>query len=336
MITIALDAMGGDNAPQATVEGALLALKEHGDLKLKLTGDRKILSGLTSESERLEFIDAKETISMEEPGAKAIKSKADSSLVKAFELVKEKKADGFLSAGNTGAIMTGALIYLGRIKGVLRPAIAIVIPTSDKPIILIDAGANTDCKPENLYQFAEMGEAFCSSVFHEKSPSIGLLSIGEEKIKGERLIKQTHQMLESSKFNFYGNVEGKDIVLGTTNIVVCDGFTGNIVLKTMEGVAGVLFKELKDVINSATVNKVGGFLLSKSLKRLRDRLNQDTYGGAHLLGVNGVCLISHGSANKTAIKNALKLSKETVENNMVEKLVAHFTGGSKLNKMPVS
>jgi glycerol-3-phosphate acyltransferase PlsX len=320
LITIALDAMGGDNAPKATVEGALLAIEEHEDLKIILIGNGDFIKETCAKKKSLEFVEAPDIISMDEAGAKAIKAKPDSSLVKGLKLVKEGKADGFLSAGNTGAIMSGAFIYLGRIKGVSRPAIAVIIPTSDKPIILLDAGANTDCKAEHLFQFAEMGSAFCSTVFHTERPSIGLLNIGEEKSKGDSIIKQAHDLIENSNLNFYGNVEGKDIALGTTNVVVCDGFTGNVVLKTMEGVAGVLFKELKNVINSATLNKVGGFLLSKPLKRLHSRLNQDTYGGAYLLGVNGVCVISHGSANKTAIKNAIKLAKETVENKMVEKL----------------
>lgn len=320
MITIALDAMGGDNAPKEIVEGALLALKENKNLRIILTGEPVNLTNLINKNDRIEIVEASERINMGEAGAKAVKSKPESSLVKGLILVKDGKADGFLSAGNTGAIMAGAFIHLGRIKGVIRPAISIILPTSIKPVILLDAGANPDCKAEHLFQFAEMGSAYYSSIFLENSPSIGLLNIGEEKSKGDSVIKQTHDLLEQSNLNFYGNVEGKDIALGTTDIVVCDGFTGNVVLKTMEGLASVLFKELKNVINSATMNKVGGLLLSKSLRKLHDKLNHDTYGGAHLLGVNGVCVISHGSANKTAIKNALKLAKETVEKDMIKKL----------------
>ena len=329
MITIAFDAMGGDFAPASTVEGANIAIEENKNLKIILTGYSKAIKRIALKSERLEILDAPDAIKMDEPAARAIKSKPNSSLVKAIELVKKGGADGFLSAGNTGAIMAGALLKLGRIKGLSRPAIAVIIPTSDKPVVLLDAGANTDSKAEYLHEFAEMGSAFYSSVFHKKSPEVGLLNIGEEKSKGDDIIKKAHRLIEEDKYiNFLGNIEGRDISSGKTDVVVCDGFTGNVVLKTMEGLAGQLFKELKSVINESFITKSGGLLLSRSLKELYKRLNQDTYGGAHLLGVNGICVISHGSANKIAIKNALKLANETVEGKMIDRLGSLIAGGN--------
>lgn len=328
-IRLALDAMGGDNAPLEIIEGAKEACAENSDIHVTLVGEPDKLRAFleTDKSGKIKgplanHIQVKasgESIQMHESAAKAVKAKRDSSIVVGLSLVKQKQADGFISAGNTGAVMAAALLGLGRIKGIDRPAIAVILPTA-KPVVLIDAGANPECKVQNIVQFAMMGSAFSEKVLGQKKPSVGLLNIGAEKGKGDDLVKQAHDLLEQSSVNFYGNIEGGDISSGTTDIVVCDGFIGNVVLKTMEGLASVIFKELKTIINATTVNKVGGMLLASSLKKLQKRLNQDSYGGAQLLGVNGVCIISHGSAKRTAIKNAILVAKKSIEHGMIDKI----------------
>lgn len=327
-IHLALDAMGGDYAPLEIIEGAKEACAYNSNVEITLVGEvaqlKKHLdfnsSGDVKDSKQLKVKATGQSITMNEPSARAVKTKRDSSIVVGPSLVKEKEADAFISAGNTGAVMAAALFGLGRIKGIDRPAIAVTLPTAAKPVVLLDAGANPDCKPQNLVQFSMMGSAFSEKVLGIKNPSVGLLNIGAEKGKGDDLVKLAHDLLEKSSLNFYGNIEGRDISSGTTDIVVCDGFIGNVVLKTMEGLAYVMFKELKSIINATTVNKVGGMLLASSLKKLQKRLNQDTYGGAQLLGVNGVCIISHGSAKREAIKNAVLVAKKSIEQGMVDKI----------------
>ncbi|RJQ31075.1 MAG: phosphate acyltransferase PlsX [Actinobacteria bacterium] len=321
-VKLALDAMGGDFAPSEIIKGAEIACLSDPGIEVQLIGEiaktNKFLS--TKASKQIKVIEAKEVIGMHESAAKAVKAKPDSSIVVGMKEVKEGRAQAFISAGNTGAVMTSALLYLGRIKGISRPAIAVVLPTSKRPVILIDAGANSDCKVNHLYQFALMGHAYSKNVFDVSNPLVGLLNIGSEKGKGDDFVNEAHDLLEQSNLNFYGNIEGRDVSKGITDVIVCDGFIGNIVLKTMEGLASVLFEDLKEIINSATRNKVGGFLLSPSLKKMRKRLDQDTYGGSLLLGVNNICVICHGSANSTAIANALAYAKIAVEHNVVEKI----------------
>ncbi len=316
-IRLALDAMGGDFAPQEIILGAEAACAENQDIEIILVGQEEAIKKTHS---RIQIQNATEIIHMDESAAMAVKNKKDSSIVVGLNLVKNGQADAFISAGNTGAVMAAALLRLGRIKGIDRPGIAVTLPTTSKPVVLIDAGANLDSKPENLVQFALMGSTFYEKVLGHANPTVGLLNIGSEKGKGDEVLKIAHDLLEQADINFYGNVEGRDISSGTTDVVVCDGFTGNVVLKTMEGLASVMFKELKSVINATAVNKVGGLLLANSLKKLQKRLNQDTYGGAHLLGVNGVCIISHGSAKSVAIKNAILAAKKSIEEGMIEKI----------------
>jgi len=317
-IKLALDAMGGDYAPSEIIEGAKEACKENPDIEVILLGEPSRLPD--NLPKKIKVKACGQSIGMHEPAAKAVKTKKDSSIVIGPKLVKAGEADAFISAGNTGAVMASALLGLGRIKGIDRPAIAVTLPTASKPVVLLDAGANPDCKPANLLQFAMLGSTFSQKVLGIKNPSIGLLNIGQEKGKGDDLVKLTHDLLEQSSLNFYGNIEGQDVSSGTTDIVVCDGFIGNVVLKTMEGLASVMFKELKNVINATTVNKVGGILLASSLKKLQTRLNQDTYGGTHLLGVNGVCIIGHGSSKRTAIKNAIEVAKKSIKHGFIEKV----------------
>jgi len=317
-IRLALDAMGGDYAPIEIIEGAKEACKKNPDIEVILLGEPDKLP--PNLPKKLKVVACGHSIGMHEQAAKAVKTKKDSSVVTGLKLVKTGQADAFISAGNTGAVMAAALLGLGRIKGIDRPAIAVTLPTASKPVVLLDAGANPDCKPDNLLQFAMLGSTFSQKVLGVKNPSVGLLNIGEEKGKGDDLVKLAHDLLEQSSLNFYGNIEGQDVSSGTTDVVVCDGFIGNVVLKTMEGLASVMFKELKNVINATTVNKVGGILLASSLKKLQTRLNQDTYGGTHLLGVNGVCIICHGSAKRTAIKNAIEVAKKSIKHGFIEKV----------------
>ncbi len=332
-IHLALDAMGGDFAPAEIVEGAKGAVENNPDIEITLVGELDKINtyllkktakngknGENNNSGTIKVLASGKSIDMHEASAKAVKAKKDSSIVLGLDLVKIGKADAFISAGNTGAVMTAALFGLGRIKGIDRPAIVVTLPTAAKPVVLLDAGANPECKPKNLEQFAHMGSAFSEKLLGINNPSIGLLSIGAEKGKGDDLVKVSHDLLENASINFCGNIEGRDVSSGTTDVVVCDGFIGNVVLKTMEGLASVMFNELKKVIKSTTRTKVGGMLLASSLKKLQTRLNQDTYGGAHLLGVNGICIISHGSAKKTAIKNAVFLAKKSIEQGLVDKI----------------
>lgn len=328
-IHLAVDAMGGDNAPLEIVEGAKAACIENPDIEVTLVGQIEQIepflkqTGHTKSIAYLNQIHVKKaatTITMNESAAMAVKKKRDSSIVLGLELIKDGVAQAFISAGNTGAVMAAALLRLGRITGIDRPAIAVTLPTASKPVVLIDAGATLDSKPLNLVQNALMASAYSEKVLGVNNPSVGLLNVGEEKGKGDDVVKIAHDLLEQSPVNFFGNIEGRDVSSGTTDIVVCDGFIGNVVLKTMEGLASVMFKELKSIINATTANKVGGLLLASSLKKLQTKLNQDTYGGAQLLGVNGICIISHGSAKRTAIKNAILLAKKSIEQGMVDKI----------------
>ncbi|KKN38450.1 hypothetical protein LCGC14_0753270 [marine sediment metagenome] len=327
-IKIAVDAMGGDLAPKEIVEGAKDACRDNQNIEIILVGRPEkvepfLVQKKASDNNALKQIElraADQTIGMHESAAMAVKTKKDSSIVVGLELVKNDQADAFISAGNTGAVMAAALLKLGRIKGIQRPAIAVTIPTSEKPIVLIDAGANLDCKPANLVQFALMGTAFSEKVLGVKNPKVGLLNVGSEKGKGTETVKAAHDLLENAPIDFFGNVEGRDVTLGTADVVVCDGFVGNIVLKSLEGLASVMFNEIKDVINATTVNKVGGLLLARSLKKLKHRLSQDTYGAAELLGVNGICLISHGSSNRNAIKNSIMTAETSVKKDIIQKI----------------
>ena len=327
-IKLAIDAMGGDFAPKEVVEGAKEACSVNPDIEIILVGrPEKVKPFLIEEKgstgdvlKRIEIKRADQVIKMGETGAMSVKTKKDSSIVVGLELVKSGEAEAFISAGNTGAVMAAALLKLGRIKGIHRPAIAATIPTSAKPIVLIDAGANLDCKPANLLQFALMGNAFSEKVLGVEKPKVGLLNVGSEKGKGGEVVKAAHDLLEKAPINFHGNVEGKDVSIGTADIIVCDGFVGNIVLKTMEGLASVMFNEIKDVINATPANKVGGLILARSIQRLKNRLDKDTYGGAELLGVNGICMISHGSSKRRAIKNSISAATKSINQDIITKI----------------
>jgi glycerol-3-phosphate acyltransferase PlsX len=323
-VKIALDAMGGDFAPREIVRGAVAACRELA-AEVVLVGDEAVLGEQLKEIEiaglHLEIQHASEIIAMDEHPATAVRRKKDSSLVVANRLVKEGKAAAVISAGNTGAAMTASLFGLGRIDGVDRPAIATPMPTRNGVCVVLDAGANADCEPDNLVQFALMGAVYAEKVFNLLTPRIGLLSIGEEATKGNKLTVAAHQLLKASGLNFVGNVESRAIHQGVCEVVVCDGFTGNVILKLTEGLAAVLFGQIKMAVNGNFMTKMGGLFLQKGFHRLKAQLDDTEYGGAPLLGLNGISIISHGNSNAKAIKNAIRVAMRAVEQDVVGKIL---------------
>ena len=327
---IALDAMGGDFAPQATVEGAYLYQKE---TKLRnqvvLVGDREEIQSRCKkfgncDEYRIDFIQADEVIGMNESPTESLKSKRNSSLVIGLELHKKGEVDAFVSAGNTGAQMAASLFNLGRIEGVNRPAIGSFIPSEKGLVFLIDVGANSDCKPLNLLQFGIMGGIYVDHIYEKSDLSIGLLNIGEEEKKGNELSQAAYQLMNSKLRGFVGNVEGRDILKGKVDIIVCDGFIGNIVLKFAESVMGVLTKSFKRNLGSNLFTNIGAFLVKPAFSELRRNYDYEEYGGVPLLGVNGISIICHGSSSPKAIKNALlvaeKMSTKNVNKHIAETL----------------
>lgn len=311
---IALDAMGGDHAPAATVEGAIKAVNESRSLSVILVGNekeiKKELKNRKHSRSSISIKQASQIVGMDEPPLTALRRKKDSSIKIAVDLVKQGQADAMVSAGNSGAVMATALLLLGKLHGVERPAIAAVMPTLKGLFILIDAGANVDCKAKHLLQFAIMGQAYAKSIFDVSSPRVGLLGIGEEDAKGNELTKEVFQLLKGSGINFIGNIEGKNIFMGDADVVVCDGFVGNIALKISEGLAEAMRKMLKREISDKTTGKIGYVLLKDAFKRFKKRTDYSEYGGAPLLGISRPCIISHGRSSSKAIKNAIKIASE--------------------------
>jgi len=311
---VALDAMGGDFAPAVTIEGAVETVNETTDVEIVLVGDEpsiaKELSGKKYPPNRLQIKHASQIVGMDEPALAAVRKKKDSSIRRAVELAKNQEADAVVSAGHSGVAMAMALFMFGASEGVHRPAIATIMPTLKGPFVLLDAGANVDCDPENLLQFALMGDAYCRTMFGNPDPKIALLSIGEEDTKGNMLTKESFKLLKDSPVRFIGNIEGKDIFMGAADVVVCDGFIGNIVLKTSEGLAEVIMKMLKREIADVTTGRVGYLLMKPALRNFRKKTDYAEYGGAPLLGINGTCIISHGRSSAKAIKNAIKVAAE--------------------------
>jgi len=305
---IAVDAMGGDYAPRAVVEGAVKAAGEVG-CGVILVGDeasiQKELDRLDTAGVDIEIRHASEVVEMSESPSSALRKKKDSSIRVCANMVKDKEAVAMVSAGNTGAAMATAFFVMGKLKGVDRPAIATRMPTVSGFSILLDVGANVDCKPSHLLQFAVMGSAYAEHAHGLKSPSVGLLSIGEEDSKGNELTRETFKLLKASKLNFVGNVEGRDVFNGRVNVVVCDGFIGNVALKISEGLAEAMGSLLKKEIDEKIGGQVGYLLLKPAFKRFKKRIDYSEYGGAPLLGINGICIISHGRSTPKAIKNAV-------------------------------
>ena len=324
---VALDAMGGDFGPEVLVEGAIQAAMEYG-VQTILVGDEPILRALLKKrcngTSMLEVVHAGQVVGMNEAPSDALRKKRGSTIQVAFDLIKNGMASACVSAGNSGATMASALFTLGRIKGV-RPAIATVMPTLKAPVVLIDVGANVDCKPIHLYQFAVMGHVFSREHLKKDSPSIGLLSIGEEDTKGNVQVKKAYDMLQESGLNFLGNVEGRDIFKGDVDVVVCDGFVGNICLKLSEGLAESILMMLKQEIESSPVAKLGYVLASKSFKKFKKKVDYAEYGGAPLLGVKGIAIICHGRSRAKAIKNAIRVADELARMNLHQHLEASLT-----------
>ncbi len=325
MATIAVDAMGSDRAPRPEIEGAILAARQH-SVHVLLVGREDVLRQALAHHPQaarlpIEIVHASEAITMEDKATQALRAKRDSSMRVGLRLVREGQAAGFVTAGNTGAAMATAKIVLGTLPGVDRPALAAVFPTAaGTAAILVDVGANVDCKPQNLEQFAVMGEIYFRSIFGTDRPRVGLLSIGEEETKGNDLTRQSYQLLKQLPLNFVGNVEGRDLYNGQVDVIVCDGFVGNVALKISEGVVELVREALKESLR-ATITRQVGFLLSrKAFVEFKKRVDYTEYGGAPLLGLKGVCIVSHGSSNANAIKNALRVASEFAQHQINAKI----------------
>ena len=317
---IAVDTMGGDKAPSAIIEGAVHAAREFGT-NIILVGKREVISSELKKYDvknlPLSIRHASEIIEMHESPSAALRKKRDSSIKVGIELVKRGEADAFVSAGNTGAVMAASTLILRTLKGIDRPAIAVQLPTASGPVILIDAGANVDCKPHQLFQFGIMGHVFAKYVLGRDNPKVGILNNGEEEDKGNEITKEVHKVLKKSTLNFIGNVEGKDLYKGgTTDVVISDGFVGNITLKVSESLADMIGKALKGVFTKNWRSKLGYFLIKPYLESFKKSVDYSEYGGAPLLGVNGICIIAHGSSSPKAIKNAIRQAGEFVKGNV--------------------
>lgn len=321
-IKIAVDAMGGDNAPLEIIKGAIDAL-EILPIKLLLVGQTdKIeieLKKYTYDKTRVEIIQASEIIGNDETPTVAIKQKKDSSIVVGLNLVKNAEAKAFISAGCTGALLTGATVIVGRLKGVERPALATLIPNKKGFSLLIDCGANVDSKPTYLAQFAKMGSIYAENILNIKSPRVGLVNIGEEREKGDTLAKEAYPLLEQAGVNFIGNVEAREIPLGKADVIVCDGFVGNVILKYTEGFAKALFGIMKAEIMQGTLSKLGALLIKPALKRMMKKMDYTEYGGAPLLGLKGLVVKTHGSADANAVKNTIKQCVNLVQADVIAK-----------------
>lgn len=328
VVKIAVDAMGGDHAPGVVIAGVVDYIREnsHDDnYKIILVGKEKEIHKELKKyknfrRDRLEIVDALEEISMKEHFLSYWRKREETSIKKAIDLVKNEKAKAMVSAGNTGAVMALAKTVLGSMENVDRPALAIMLPTLKGSSLLLDVGANTDSKPHNLVEFALMGKIYLENIFNIKNPRIALMNIGEEEVKGNELTKTTHNLLKQLDINFIGNVEGRDVYIGEADLIVTDGFTGNVTLKVSEGVVEVMLSMLKREIMSNVFSKIGFFFLKHSLKRIKKKLDYSEYGGALLLGVNGIIIIGHGSSNAKAIKNAIYLSYKFVSEKVLEKI----------------
>jgi phosphate acyltransferase len=327
---IALDAMGSDRRPKPEIEGAIQAARQYG-IRVALVGPQDILQAELSRHSAaglpIEIVHASEVIDMDDKAMQAVRSKRDSSIRVGLRMVRNGVASGFITAGNTGAAMASAKMVLGALPGVDRPALAAVFPTAlETAACLLDVGANVDCKAHNLEQFAVMGEIYFRSMFGVQRPRVGLLSIGEEESKGNELTREAFQLLKQLPLNFVGNVEGRDLYNGNVDVIVADGFVGNVALKISEGVANLVRATLKETLK-ATITRQVGFLLSRSaFADFKKRLDHTEYGGAPLLGVKGVCFITHGSSNANAIKNAVRVAAEFAEHRINENIERELAG----------
>ena len=324
-ITIAVDALGGDFGPSVVLPGVEAALAEQPDICVLLCGPEDVVVPFAQCHERCEAVPCTQEIEMGEHPANAVRRKKDSSIVVGCRLVKEGKAQGFFSAGSTGACLAAGTLVAGRIKGVSRPALGTVLPSPVKPVVMCDVGANADCKPEYLLQFAKMATIYTRQILGVENPSVGLLNIGSEETKGSQFAQETHRLLAEQLPNFKGNCKGCDVLTGEFDIVVTDGFTGNVCLKTIEGTAKMLFGELKGVFKRNALTGLAALAVKGGLSQLKQSVSADTYGGAPLLGVKGACLVGHGSSNETAIKNGVLMAAKIVRTGVSE-LIAESIG----------
>lgn len=323
---VALDAMGGDQAPQIPVEGALEAAEDLG-IHVILVGDEARIAPLLdgrAPSGRVDIHHCEEAVGMEESPLKAVRYKKKASIRVAFQLVKQGVADAVVSAGNSGATLAAGVLTLGRLPGVERPAIAGLFPARRGTVVLIDVGANVDCRPSQLVQFGIMANAFATSCLGMQAPRIGLLSIGEEAGKGNEQVRLTHELFKRPGLNFAGNVEGRDIFTGDIQIVVCDGFVGNVALKVTEGMAELMVGLFQESLQGSFLGRLGMLLSRRPLKGMMGRLNYEEYGGAPLLGINGVGIVCHGKSSARAIRNALALAAQYAENRVLDKMARHL------------
>ncbi|MBQ9991562.1 MAG: phosphate acyltransferase PlsX [Lachnospiraceae bacterium] len=325
MVNVALDAMGGDNAPGAIVQGAVDALAASSEIKVFLVGKEEVirqeLSGYTYDQSRVEVVDAREVIKMAEPPVMAIRKKKDSSIVRAMQLVKEGTCDAFVSAGSTGAVLVGGQLVVGRIKGVERPPLAPLIPTLKGASLLVDCGANVDARPSHLVQFAKMGSVYMENVMGITNPKVAIVNIGAEEEKGNALVKETFPLLkEAEGINFIGSIEARDIPKGYADVIVCEAFVGNVILKLYEGVGGALIKTVKEGMMTTLRSKIGALLVKPALKESLKGFQLEEHGGAPLLGLKGLVVKTHGSSKAVEIKNTILQCQTFKEQKINEKI----------------
>jgi glycerol-3-phosphate acyltransferase PlsX len=333
-VRVVVDAMGGDFGPQVSVEGALKATQED-KIDIILVGREDLIKSeldkLGQSEAKITIVNASETISMGE-GLLSFRKKQRSSIKVGTQLVKDKEADAFVSTGNTAAVVYISKKTLGALKGVDKPALSLLTPTLKGYTLLIDVGANVNCRPHHLEQFAVMGNIFMESVVGLKEPKVGLMSIGEEKTKGNELTKEVFKRLQTSTLNFIGNIEGKDVYSGKADVIVSDGFTGNVALKVSEGVIETFFQLARTEIMKNIFSQIGFFLMKRNLKKIFKKIDYSEYGGAPLLGINGACIIGHGRSSSHAVKNAVKLAKKFVLSNVQEKIQVEMASLSPLHE----
>jgi glycerol-3-phosphate acyltransferase PlsX len=317
-VKIALDAMGGDFGPAYLVPGAVMALKEYSHItKLYLVGDTaQIEAELKKQNysnDKIEIVHSTQVVDMSDKAWSAVRRKKDSSISRAVDLVKHGDAEAVVSAGHTGAAVTASTIKLRTLEGIDRPGIAAVLPTETNVFVLVDAGANIDARPEHLLQYAIMGTVYSRHVLHYKNPTVGLISLGEEDVKGTEKTREVFKMLKRSSLNFVGNIEGRHLFEDPVEVVVCDGFVGNVILKTCESIAVAIFTWLKHELMRSPKRKIGAYLAKNAFLEIKDKTNYEEYGGSPLLGVNGICIIAHGASTPLAVKNAIRVAAESIE-----------------------
>ncbi len=327
---IIVDAMGGDNAPKEIIKGSMLAAEEY-DADIVFVGDEKVISQCAEENsldlKNSEIVNASSVITMHDDAKSVLKEKSDSSMAVGFALLNEGRGDAFVSAGNTGAVTVGATFITKRIKGIKRPAIASVMPSAKKPILLMDCGANAECRAEFLYQFGLMGSLYMKHILKYDNPSVALANNGEEETKGTPLVKEAYELMKNAPYNFIGNIEGRQIPFGDADVVVADGFTGNIILKTYEGVAKVLMNSIKEAFTRNTLSKLCYLGVKPGIDSMKTQFDYKEYGGAVLLGVNKPVVKAHGSADARTFKNAVKQAVWFLQNNLIEEIRNNLNNG---------